>query len=375
MEERKLRIGILTLPIAKASVIPLSNLVEILFNISTEFVLVTGNEGYKKFKNESRFKVYDVSYKIGNTVLKVIRNLYGQIKASLIIIKVGKKINYWIIFGGEREIIVMFIAKLLKKKVIILILGSTIKDSTFVHDPFRNIVKILSAIKSALADKIVVYTPRLISEWKLEPYCHKIIIAHQHFLDFDTFAVTTPLSARPPLIGYIGRLSEEKGIQNFVRSLPTILDDRTDLCVLIGGDGPLKDSIEVFLQAQKLTAHVNLPGWVSYDNLPWHLNQLRLLVLPSYTEGLPNIMLEAMACETPVLATPVGAIPDIIQDGKTGFIMENNSPGCIAANVIRALNSSDLERIAENGRQFVEENFTFEKTVERWRHVLEKIAE
>ena len=97
----------------------------------------------------------------------------------------------------------------------------------------------------------------------------------------------------------------------------------------------------------------------------------RLLVLPSYTEGLPNIMLEAMACGTPVLATPVGAIPDVIIDGKTGFIMENNSPECIAENVVRALNSPDLERIAEDGRRFVEENFSFEKTVENWKRILQ----
>jgi glycosyltransferase involved in cell wall biosynthesis len=74
-----------------------------------------------------------------------------------------------------------------------------------------------------------------------------------------------------------------------------------------------------------------------------------------------------------VLATPVGAIPDVIIDGKTGFIMENNSPECIAENVIRALNSPDLERIAENGRRFVEENFTFEKVVENWRGILQDI--
>ena len=84
-------------------------------------------------------------------------------------------------------------------------------------------------------------------------------------------------------------------------------------------------------------------------------------------------MLEAMACGTPVLATPVGAIPDVIIDGKTGFIMENNSPECIAENVIRALASPDLEEIAENGRRFVEENFTCEKTVENWKRVFQDI--
>jgi glycosyltransferase involved in cell wall biosynthesis len=116
-----------------------------------------------------------------------------------------------------------------------------------------------------------------------------------------------------------------------------------------------------------------LPGWISHDDLPGYLNQLRLLVLPSYTEGLPNIMLEAMACGTPVLATPVGAIPDVIRDGKTGFIMENNSPECIAENVARALASPDLEEIAEAGRRFVEENFTFEKVVGKWKRLLQEI--
>ena len=84
-------------------------------------------------------------------------------------------------------------------------------------------------------------------------------------------------------------------------------------------------------------------------------------------------MLEAMACGTQVLATPVGAIPDVIIDGKTGFIMENNSPECIAENVIRELASPDQEEIAEAGRRFVEENFTFEKVVENWRRILQEI--
>lgn len=84
-------------------------------------------------------------------------------------------------------------------------------------------------------------------------------------------------------------------------------------------------------------------------------------------------MFEVTTYGIPVLATPVGAIPNIIIDGKTGFIMENNSPECIAENVIRVLNSPDLERVAEDGRRFVEEHFTFEHMVERWKEMPEEI--
>jgi len=77
-----------------------------------------------------------------------------------------------------------------------------------------------------------------------------------------------------------------------------------------------------------------------------------------------------MACGTPVLATPVGAIPDVIKDGETGFLMENNSPECIATNVIRALEYPDLEGVAQRARALVEREFTYEKAVERWKEVL-----
>jgi len=71
----------------------------------------------------------------------------------------------------------------------------------------------------------------------------------------------------------------------------------------------------------------------------------------------------------------VGAILDIIKDGETGFLMENNSLECIAANVIRALVYPDLEGVAQRARALVEHEFTYERMVERWRTILEEICD
>ena len=249
--------------------------------------------------------------------------------------------------------------------------SSSVKIQASQNDPLVRVLKISQFISCTFADVLIVYADCVIRDYSLERWNKKIVIGRDHYMDFDRFKINKEYLSRENIIGYIGRLSAEKGIQNFVQALPAIINDRKNLHILIGGDGQLKNSIKAILQKENLIEYVDLPGWVSNEDYPAYLNQLKLLVLPSYTEGLPYTMLEAMACGTPVLATPVGAIPEIIIDGKTGFIMEDNSPDCIAENLNRALSSPDLVKIADNSRRFVEDNFTFEKTLEIWKRILQ----
>ena len=115
---------------------------------------------------------------------------------------------------------------------------------------------------------------------------------------------------------------------------------------------------------------VAIAGKVSHEAMPGYLNESKLAVLPSCGEGLPNVVLEAMACGAIVLATPVGAVPDLIKDAETGFIMEDNSPECIARNVIRVLNHPDIGEISRRARILIEKEFTCERAVARFRHIL-----
>ncbi|WFN35012.1 glycosyltransferase family 4 protein [Methanogenium sp. S4BF] len=360
----------------------LSNFLEILSEITTKNVEVvtTISPNPQKFKNRYNVKFTEIHTNQSNTkfnnmaicnFLRIIRYLKTQFNITFYLLRT-KDYDTYIFFLAQSLTVPIIVLRLLGKKVILILGASDSKMGQSKNDCLLSILGFIDQVNFFFANSLIIYSQNLIKEWNLENYQKKIVIAHRHFLDLNLFTITSPpMSKRAPIIGYIGRFSPEKGIQHFTQALPAILSNNQDIRVFICGDGQLEKTIETYLQEEDLTDRVELLAWIPHDELPQYLNQLRLLVLPSHTEGLPNIMLEAMACGTPVLATPVGAIPDVIIDGKTGFIMSNNSPECIAKNVMRVLNSLDLEQIAENGRQFVQTNFTFDREVARWKEVLE----
>jgi glycosyltransferase involved in cell wall biosynthesis len=261
--------------------------------------------------------------------------------------------------------------KNLKKKTFLVIGGSIEKLLVYNKDLFSVLIKILKKISLSLSDRLIVYSENIINEWSLENYKYKTYIAYEHYINIDKFNITKRYMERKNCIGYIGRLSKEKGILNFIESIPLILKGMPSLSFIIGGDGKLRNYIEEYIEKTKVNKNVSFVGWIPHKELPKYLNQLKLLVLPSYTEGLPNIMLEAMACGTPVLVTGVGAITDIIEDNKTGFILKDNSSEYISQAIQNIFTChNQLSKVSKNSRDLIERKFTYEKTVDKWRIIL-----
>jgi glycosyltransferase involved in cell wall biosynthesis len=377
MKKDSLNICIVTFPISEAGITPLSNLIDILRPLSGRIHLITGNAGYAFFGENRQIHTYGVKHeKRTKTFTRVINYILTQLKISLRLIKIAGDVEFFIFYIGQDLLIPMLTAKLLGKNVVLALAGSSLETRRAQKDIFSaRVLKFLEQINHIFSDRIIIYSERLIEEYGLEKHRNKILVTRQHFLDFNKFRVEKRLSERDDVVGYIGRLSEEKGSLNFVRAIPKVLEGRGEVTFLIGGDGHLRNSIEEYIDKKRLNHKIKVSGWIPRERLPTYLNELKLLVLPSYTEGLPNIMLEAMACGTPVLATAVGGIPDIIRNEHTGFLMKENSPRCIAENVIRALDHPNLQRIANEASALVEREFTYEAAVERYKRVLNLVLQ
>lgn len=372
MERKPLKICLVSFFVHEAFFIPLSHIRDIIAEISPgshAIITVSPELSGKMIFDPVNDDV--IIYKtLTRPLFRIINYIILNFTISWNMLLRSKDTDAYVFFTETGLSLPMTIAKVRNKKIIWLLPSSMKKMTEHNHD-FPDLMLIhLQSLAYVIADKIVLYSPNLIKEWNVQQYSDKILIAHEHFVDTDTFILTVPLSDRPLTIGFIGRLSEEKGILNFVQALPEVLNTRRDLDVLIGGHGPLEETIAGFLHDENLTGRVMCTGWLAHEDLPEYLNKLRLIVLPSYTEGLPNIVLEAMMCGTPVLATKVGAIPDIIKDRETGFILENNSPLCVAESILKALGDPNLEKIALHAKKMVEKDFTFDSTVNQWKRIL-----
>lgn len=370
MKKSSLNLAIISPIMSQANVKPFFDCVDIFTYFANNIFVIISHGTNVSLEGGKACSIYKIqSFSSNSKIIKIMNYLLVQLKITIQLLLHRKDIDISIFYMGDGFLLPIFIAKLLKKKVV-LILGGSIEEALKLnYNPLYEVIVLFKKINLKFSDHIILYSPILIDKWNLTRYANKISIAHKHHIDFNEFCEVTKYEDRELFIGYIGCLSEIKGVFNFVKSLPKTVSKYRSIQIIIGGSGPLKDEIEHYVIHNDLSDFVEFVGWIPHKELASYLNKLKLIVLPSYTEGLPNIVLESMACGTPVLATPVGAIPDILTDGKTGFIMESNSSECIEMNLIRALNAPNLSEVSKNGKKLIESKFSYASSVRNFENI------
>jgi glycosyltransferase involved in cell wall biosynthesis len=176
-----------------------------------------------------------------------------------------------------------------------------------------------------------------------------------------------------PIIGVIGRMSPEKGHILFLRSFQQVLKEIPRANALLLGTGQLETKLRKICKELGLEKHVIFGGFQQNVN-EWY-PYLDIVVIPSLSEGLPNVALEAMLFEKPVVATKVGGVPEVVEDGLTGSLVPANDVGATTNAICALLKNPDLMmKYGKNGHGRVLTNFSpafrAKKTIKLYNSIL-----
>ncbi len=163
---------------------------------------------------------------------------------------------------------------------------------------------------------------------------------------------------RPVRLLWAGQLRPVKGLKYLLGALRLLLDEGYEVCLTLLGDGEQRDELEEEVKRLELHDHVALAGYVAPGpSLSAYFESADLFVLPSLSEGVPKVLLEAMAHGLPIVATEVGGVPDLIRDGETGVLVPPQAPRQLTDAIARLLEHDDLRRtVSEQAVAFAREH-------------------
>ncbi|MFD0858028.1 glycosyltransferase family 4 protein [Roseovarius aquimarinus] len=168
----------------------------------------------------------------------------------------------------------------------------------------------------------------------------------------ELFAAPAPIPGGPPHLVAIGRFVEQKGQMMLPGALRRALREAPDLHLTLIGDGPLRGALEADIAVAGIGGHVTLAGWQDEAGIRAALARAHALVMPSFAEGLPMVVMEAMAAARPVLATHIAGTPELVQDGVTGWLVPAGDEAALAEAMVRVAKTpqGDLEEMGAAGR-------------------------
>jgi colanic acid/amylovoran biosynthesis glycosyltransferase len=169
---------------------------------------------------------------------------------------------------------------------------------------------------------------------------------------YDGLSPTVASAAR---LVCVGRLCEEKGQLLLIDAVALLAAKGVRLELVLAGDGPLRGKVEALIDKHALGKSVRITGWISSNEVRGELMAARALVLPSFAEGLPVVIMEAMALRRPVLTTYIAGIPELVRPGENGWLFPAGSIEDLASAMEDCLSrpAEDIRKMGDAGHDLV----------------------
>lgn len=241
-------------------------------------------------------------------------------------------------------------------------------------DVFRRFVN--KSVASLLSDRVIAVSAGVEKELIESGIPSSMVTAIPNGIDLSPYKRRR---ARPKdgqkgaLIGTVARLHRQKALDVMFEAAKIALASEPSVRFIVGGTGPLEDSLKAKLKELRLEPYVKMTGFVS--DVPGFLAQMDIYALSSDYEGLPLAVLEAMGASLPVVSTAVGGVPEAVVDGETGLLVPARQPKALAQAMVRLAVDPDLAfRMGQAARKRADDLFNAgimaEKTVEVYSRVL-----
>ena len=161
-----------------------------------------------------------------------------------------------------------------------------------------------------------------------------------------------------PKVLFLGLLGKRKGVYDLIEVAQRLRENNKKFEFWIGGNGEV-DSVSKLLEKNELTSFVKLLGWIDKQAREEYLGKSDIYILPSYNEGLPMSLLEAMSWQIPVISTNVGGIPELIRDGVDGLIVKPGNIDQIEEALMKLIDSkAERVRLGKNSKSRIESDFS-----------------
>lgn len=227
-------------------------------------------------------------------------------------------------------------------RAVVLSLGEKVKRASFV-----------AAISS--------YTRSQLYRWCDSKYWEKIHIVHCG-LSKEYFAQNITSVPKNRHIVCVARLNEQKGHMVLLKAIDNLVSEGLDLKLTLVGDGVLRSKIESLITELNLQNYVKITGWVTNEEVRNYITNSQIMVLSSFAEGLPVVIMEALALGRPVIGTYIAGIPELLENNICGWLVPSGSATDLTSAIREALNTAQdkLDRISEIGLERVKKHHNVE---------------